>query len=526
MPPQTNTQLTPDAFKQGVMTAHPEYKDAVANDGTPYSTMDSTEFTKRFSQAYPDAITTTGHKYSDFLPQEPQTDSNQGFLSKATDVLNSIESPFVGLAATPIQAVAKAMGRPDPYSQGIPGLGNTKVPVSPLNVENKVGDLAQAGSYLVPGEGVLGAIGTGILQGAGSAMSKGEDIGSTVAEGALGGAIGGGAGGATKLLGTGINKIGESISGEGLQKALGGIKDAYSNALNLNASERAFENRSGKDLAQVLVDNKAPLGRNANNTLDASDAISQLKNKLQSLNEQADNLLSNPQGVVHSISLPDIQNSVHAKIDALNLPELDKVDAKNVASNYLASEAKKYGSEIPIDQADKIKQGFWASSFDKNRTNLQNHIPYLIGKELQGTTEKAVTGTDTGVNLHVLNQQRGDLIDAVRRLQKMDGVKLIRGGSLGEKMSGLTGTIIGSHFGPLQALAGDYFGGKAAELLSNPETNIGIAQAKAKASSIIPKLFGNTGVPIGKGISKLGNAIKSPIAVRGAGLISNLSQKK
>lgn len=449
-------------------------------------------------------------------PAEPK--KTNGFV----DFLNSIEAPFIGLAATPVQALAKVTGQPDPFQKGFPGLADSNVPVTDLNLEKKVGDAAQVGSYFVPGEGMLGAAGMGALQGGGNAMSQGGDLAKVAVGTGEGTLLGAATAGLTKFAGAGLNKVGELMSGEGMQKAIQGFKDAYSSALNLNASDRAFENRSGKDLANVLFQHKVPLGRYEDGTLDASGAISKLQAILKPLNQEADNVLSHPQGVVHNISLPEIETSLHTKIDSMVLPNIEKKAAKKEISEYLVAEMEKYGGDVPPDVADKIKQGFWASTFDKNRTNLQNHLPYLIGKEMQSATEKAVAGTDTETNLHILNQKRSDLIDAIRRLQKMDGVKLLKGGKLGNMAGGLTGTIIGSHFGPLGGLAGDYFGTKAAEFLNNPSTRIGLGEAKIKATGLLPKLIGKTGQGFGKNVSRVAGAIKSPLPVRGAGLLANL----
>ncbi len=445
-----------------------------------------------------------------------------GFWNGVGKFINSIESPFIGLAATPVQALAKLAGKQDPYAQGVPGVGSN-VDVTPLNLEKKLGDAAQVGSYLVPGEGVLGAAGMGLLQGAGSQMSQGADLAQTAIGGGEGALLGGATAGLTKLAGAGLSKAGELLSGESAQKAVQGIKDAYSSALNLNASERAFENRSGKDLAEVLVKNGASLGRYENGTLDASKAIETIQNKLTPLNAEADKILSHSQGVVADVSLPEIEANLHATVDAMKIPEVEKVSAKNEITDYLKAEAKKYGTDIPPDVADRIKQGFWGATFDRNRTNLQNHIPYIIGKELQGAAEKAIAGTDTETSLHLLNKERSNLIDALRRLQKMDGVKLLKGGRLGNMAGGLTGTIIGSSMGPLGGLAGDYFGTKAAEFLNNPETRLAIAKGKASATGLVPRLLGKSAKPAGEAVSTLGKGVHK--LARPAGLITNLLTK-
>lgn len=456
--------------------------------------------------------------------QDPQ--KQEGILSKighgALGILNAVESPFIGAAAIPTQLLAKAIGVPDPFEKGFPGIAGSNVDVTPLSVEKKAGDIAQVGSYFVPGSGVIGAAGMGALQGAGSALSKGGDAAQVATDTGEGALLGGAAGGAAKLAGAGLNHLGGLISGEAAQKSLQGIKDAYASALNLNASERAFENRTGKDLAEVLTKNEVSLGRHENGTLDASQAIPKLQGKLDPLNQQATELLNHPQGVVKNIEVGDVQNSINSKIDAMTIPEVEKEDARKLVANYLSAESKKYGNEWDPATTDKIKQAFWASTFDRNRTNLQNHIPYLVGKELQNATEKAVKGTDTEIDLHSINAERSDLIDAIRRLQKMDEVKLLKGGRLGNIAGGTVGAIAGatSGLGPMGTLAGDYFGQKAAQFLQDPATKIALAKGTAKATGLIPKIVGRSSVPIGKGVSKVGRTVSR--SARSAGLIGNV----
>ena len=526
------TGLTPDVFKQKVMAAHPEYSNAVASDGTPYSKMDSTDFTQRMAQRFPDAVTKDGHKYSDFLPKSPVAEQpKQGFWGKlgsgALNVLNTIEKPFIGLAATPVQLLAKALGKEDPYAKGMPGLAGSNIPVTDLNLEKKVGDLAQVGSYFVPGEGLLGAAGMGALQGGGSAMSEGGDLAKVATQTGIGGLVGGALGGATKLAGTGLQKLGESISGEGVNKAVQGIKDAYSKALNLNAGERAFEGRSGKDLADVLMKNEAPLNRYENGTLDASGAIEKLQTALDPLNTQADQLLNHSQGVVKNISLEDTFNSVKQRIQGLTISQAEKNAAIKHARELFDAEAGQYGTEVTPAVADKIKQGMWGSSFKGKLTSvdkLQGNVSYLTGNALKDATEKAVAGTDTELSLKAINQQRSDLVDAIKRLTNLDGVRILKGGKLGNMAGGLTGSIIGGASGGTGgALAGDYFGSKTAEFFNNPATRIAIAKGKAKMSGLLPNLLGESSQPVGNAITKTGNVVKK--SARGVGLLGNLLTK-
>lgn len=71
-------------------------------------------------------------------------------LKGGEGLLNKIASPFVGLAAAPVQAIAKGLGQPDPYAQGIgtdiSGTQGTGVKVSNLDVGSKTKDLLKAGA--------------------------------------------------------------------------------------------------------------------------------------------------------------------------------------------------------------------------------------------------------------------------------------------------------------------------------------------------------------------------------------------
>jgi len=465
------------------------------------------------------------------MPQPQQDNGLMGkLLGGAGSLYNSVASPFVGLAAAPLQAGVAGYNAltgsniEDPFKQGIPSIAgeNKNTPVTPLGLEQKAGDAAQVGSYFVPGSGVLGAAGMGALQGAGSAMSAGKDLPTVVTSGALGSVVGAGTALATKAVGAGISKAGDLLSGASKIKAIEGIKEAYTKALNLPASQRAMENRTGKDLARVLMENQVPLSRYDDGTLDASQAIPLLQEKLAPLNAKVDEMLNRPQGVVPDVVLPDVLKSVKDRIASMTMAEADKGILQKSATDYLKAEIKRYGNTITPAIADKIKQGFWAAvgkGFDRD-TVLREKATYLLGSALKDATEQAVAKTDTTGNLGLLNAQRGELIDAIHRLTKLDGVQKVIGGKLGNMAGGLTGTVIGSTMGPIGGLAGDYFGTKAAQFLNDPATRIAIAGMKSKSAGLMPSLLGSASKPVGGAISATGELIKK--AARPAGLIGNL----
>jgi len=469
---------------------------------------------------------------------QPTTDTQQqpenkpGLLSQVASgvggFLRAAESPFLGVAAIPTQALAKALGQPDPFQKGIGG-GATPGDVTPLNLEQKAGDIAQVGSYFVPGSGVLGAAGMGALQGAGAAMSRKEDLGTVAGQGVLGAGLGAGTALAAKGIGYGLNKAGEALSGEGVQKAVQGVKTAYSKALNLNAAERGFESRSGKDLAQVLLTHSAPLERNANGTLNASGAIDKLQSALNPLNKQADALVGNAminKQVSHFVPLDQVKSKLLTTIRNSAMDSLEKENSVRSATKLMGAIKREYGDVVSPQVAEKIKQTLQGSAFKKALTtsdSLQKNVSYLASRVMKDSTEKAIGGA-AGKEYAALNAQRGDLVDAITRLTKLDGSRLVKGGKLGNMAGGLTGAIIGSQSGGLLGgLAGDYFGAKAAEFLNNPATQIAIANAKAQSMGKLPALLGRASKPVGTALSKTGGAVSK--SARPIGLLGNLLAK-
>lgn len=161
---------------------------------------------------------------------------SQKVRNVAGNIASSIQQPFVSLAAAPVQALAKATGQPDPYAQGIPGLGDKNIQVSPLSVEAKGGDILKAGAEIgavaaAPATlaGTIGVgAGIGAAQGAGEAMQQEKGLGEVAKSGGIGALIGGATagviGGFSKLLG----KVGEKIQTSVIRPTAPDLKDGFS----------------------------------------------------------------------------------------------------------------------------------------------------------------------------------------------------------------------------------------------------------------------------------------------------------
>lgn len=477
-----------------------------------------------------------------FNEQQPQQPGGlMGLLQGASGVLAGAEKPFFGVAAIPLQAGVAGYNAltgshvQDPFAQGVPGglpgvSQNTSV--TPLNLEQKAGDVAQVGSYFVPGAeglgGVAGATGAGLLQGAGTALSNKGSLADVAVGGALGAGTGGILGAGAGLAGAALRGVGDTVSGKAAQTAQQGIHDAYSSALNLNASERGFEGRSGKDLANVLMENRAPLGRHENGTVDATGAIAKLQEVLKPLNEEAHAFTAHPSINTDEkafVPIEAVRHELLERIKGANLDPLEEEQSLARANKLMDAAQRKYGERMLPIVAEKFKQTLQSTAFKKALTSsdaLRGNVSYLASDVMKNRLEGAVAHVPGGDKYRALNAKRSDLIDAIKRLTKLDGVRTVKGGRLGNMMGGVVGSIAGaaSGLGGLGALAGDYFGSKAAEFLQNPATKIGTAEAKARALGAIPKMAGAAGRKMGASIAATGKA--SGKLIRPAGLLGNL----
>ena len=258
-------------------------------------------------------------------------DALKGIGSGLGTAFNAIASPLEGIAATPVQAGLAAYNKitgkniPDPYAQGVPSpaqlVGGSATPVSPLNAEQKIGNLAQVGSFLVPGEGILAGAGMGALQGAGSAMSQGKSAPDVAQGGAIGGATGGLLGGVGNLLEAFGNKTLNSI----IKPTAADIKDGFSMDTikdnNLGGSLDTIKNKTQALLSDLHSQLSAKLG-DAQGSVDLASIYDKTKNDLSSakgaiknfgqnsgigrvLQRLQDEVLSaNPTG---ALSIPDAQ---------------------------------------------------------------------------------------------------------------------------------------------------------------------------------------------------------------------------
>lgn len=263
------SQPTPEGFKTLLLAKYPN---GVSKDGTPYVQMDATKLAQAASDANPDAVTSEGHKYSDYLPKQPGF-----FQGLAKSVLGPVASFGVDIKNGDDAVRALITGKGAFKAQQalnqertLPILGNTAPTFNssdtlPQVAEKGLGTAAQIAALGLGGEGTANVVGdtiggkvlgglvhgattglaSGALSGAGSALADptNEDFGTraknTIENGAFGGLVGGFGGAALGAATPVLGKVARYAFG-------GGAKQAASDLVE-NVGTKLSESKAAND---------------------------------------------------------------------------------------------------------------------------------------------------------------------------------------------------------------------------------------------------------------------------------------
>ena len=223
--------------------------------------------------------------------QQQVTPQKSGGLLRALgnfagNAVSSVAQPLASLAAIPVQAGARAFGVPDPFAEGIPGLGDKNIAISPLTLKQKAGDVLKAGSEIaavatapasIPAAIATGA-GIGAAQGAGSALQEDASAQEVLKRGGVGAAIGGATAGVFGVVGKLLGKIGDKIQMSVIRPTKVDIEDGFS----INTIK---EHNLGGSLNKVLEKTQAEMNKlstelgeklsSANTKVDLDDVVNQ-----------------------------------------------------------------------------------------------------------------------------------------------------------------------------------------------------------------------------------------------------------
>lgn len=421
---QPNTQLTPDAFKQRILSKYPN---GVASDGTPYSQMDATDLTQRIVSKYPDAVTSDGYKYSQFLPaQAPTTQAPEQSLG------SELEGRW--------NDATKAFG--DAFS------GKMSAPIisAPLQIAGAaagaVGDVVNKGLELIPGvkslEGLIG-------QGAGSLLKTqtGQKVAQAIQKFTqdhpeLSSDIGAGFNIATALpIFDGLGAI-KDLALDGSANALKGIAEKGAVKDLTEAASRTIGGRNAlagaPDAISTLVKERA-IPDLEGTRLNTQNAFQTMEDAIGAKGDALDAILSKTPNSTHPvIDLTQMRNR------ALESAEKDLEGQGNyqtvvnkINELFDTAEGSKKAITVDGDQYVNLKD---ANFFKRQaRTGVRwdddvgRSAGYHVGQAYMKGIEDIATQNGLG-DVHAANAELGKLLQAQNMLRYVNG-KTIKSGLLG-----------------------------------------------------------------------------------------------
>lgn len=439
------------------------------------------------------------------VPTQDEFGKNHPILSGISKFATAIEEPFIGLAAAPVQGIAKLLGQPDPYAEGIPTAVG-KANVSKLGLEEKAGDALQVGSYLIPEakgasltKGVFTGLKTGAkigaAQGAGAQMSSGGSL-QDVGIGALtGGALGAAAGG-----------VGGVIGGHTPSGAVKSITNKYQSVFNSTAPLRkAFEeaDAKGNNLAEFLSSKAtgkegAVLSVDGDGKIGVGNLPERIEKDLQPLYDARAELLKQS-GEVGSLSEWE-QQALKMADTTENRASGALQDTQDEISKIAARVRKNYGGKdlVPLDalQEIKIAQAKTSKVFDATKPNFSKNANYLLSNAARKMIEEKTPKMAGSSMIHELNALIGKHLDAEQFLEKLGkSSPRVKGGRLGKYFATTLGSMAANAAGGgfLGTLAGGAGGNYLMELLmsntiSSPLKEILLKRAVEKDPAILKQI--------------------------------------
>lgn len=295
-------------------------------------------------------------------------------------------------------------------------------------------------------------------------------------------------------------------------------KNELSRVVDSNASlRRVVANHSAKKIDSVDILSQTDLLKNAvdnTGTIRTQNAISELNDFIAPYEKVVTQTLER-EGV--RLPLKTVENSLRATIDKSGLEgaALDAAHTKITAE--IAGLSRRANAEgfITLGKIHDAKVNKYAT------LDYMNPSSKMADKAIARTFKELVEKNTKSADVNALNKELGQHFSVLDLLEKLDGKK-VEGGRLGKYFGTTIGAIVGSHFGPLGAIAGAEFGARlrGAQLASNKVgaqggTPLGVSESmkNATAQSKMPPLM----LPPGKRGTPGNPAVQS--TVRSGGVI-------
>lgn len=462
-----------------------------------YSDMQDIDLATKLATKYP--------AYAD-LPKKVAMENNaanpamQGGAKSPANVWAQKDQRQAAYNANPVVNNLNRMADNARNTEKLLPFGKFADPKEKINLRNVTGESLKAASFL-PG---VGPVVGGMAYGTGLGVEDPSKSALGVAkEAALGGAGGRALEVAGPVIAKAIPKIiskaGDMLGGKSTQEAFDNLinkhAQVYRTILNPHKGViQKVEIKSGKDLDntfKLAAKEGIIIDKDANNKLDTSGAVKQLQPKVDALNDQLEQVLS--QNKNKTFDLNSLASKAKLKLNGQIKNALELKAAKAHVDDEIRAEIERHGTVIgknadgsPIydphvdgPTLNQIKKGMWSKSYDPMAPN-KNVVARQVGVAAKDAIEHMFPTHD----VKGINQQLGQYYDLRNVLENAHG-GIIQKGKVGRYAAQITGTIAGHATGvPGAEVGGAWIGGKASDFLNDPQRiTEGLSSKLVKLSS-------------------------------------------
>ena len=418
-------------------------------------------------------------------------------------VNNPISHAITSLSAMPVQALAKAMGQPDPYANGsMAGVDITSSdqPASKY-AEEEAGNALTLGSLFVPageaadavtgGKGLLGvggriaansALGAG--QGFAGGMQSGQDWANLSGDAKTGAIVSGLLSG-TGEVASGIINHYAAGSGDTQLTAMKNSLKTLSKNFNENSTETTNPITTLKQ-NNLIGDLKVNDGKVDVSALTNPQNNGSLDNLIQDQKDAGEAAAANMKG---GIPTEDFKNAVLDQVkNTASLKQAAKVGKTSAQVEQMFTDYKEtYGDSIPYSDLNGIRMQM-NQVFDKDTWDAERAVGTAARKVLYSQP-------DIGTALKTAMQNEQELLNAKDFVVKLNAYA-VKGGRMGKYLADMVGGIVGGSVAapvpfvgpPLGAMAGAYATDKAMSVLQDRYFNPISAGPARTLQSVMPTL--------------------------------------
>ncbi len=258
-------------------------------------------------------------------------------------------------------------------------------------------------------------------------------------------------------------------------RTIQGLSDAYDELFSATKSAGKTLNKSlaaGKDPGNLLAQNGYVVDTvktNGRYTVNAQPTIKRIQTEqIAPLGETLKKIFAEKDKTLGQTEYKSLDElATNAKARAVN-PKVKGSgtlpDVHRGIDSTIAKLKNTYGDSVNLSQMNEIKSGQWSQvgTYDPTSPNYMGDVNRALGQAAAKTLENAVPEAA----VKAINAAESDWFNTIDNLKKVDG-NVVKGGKIGSYTNRVIGALIGSHFGPLGAFAGEEIGGHISDILQS-----------------------------------------------------------